>query len=180
MNLEDLRLRYRPDEVRVLFVGESPAAGGDFFYKPSSPLRRHTREAFGLGLEVGILSAGQFLDCFAAMGCYLDDLCTAPVDRMDRKVRSRFRAEGTPQLASRMALVRPRAVVGIMLAIQEHVRKALRRAGLEDVPLYFLPFPLRGHQSRYVEGLAAVLRSLKTSGILPRVPGTCRGKERHS
>jgi hypothetical protein len=180
MNLEDLRRLYRPEEVRVLFVGESPAAGGDFFYKSNSQLLRYTWKAFELALGVSVPGAAQFLDCFTAMGCYLDDLCTAPVNRMDRKVRFRSRDEGAPQLAARMALVRPGAVVGIMLGIQKHVRKALCRAGLEEVPLYFLPFPSRGNQSRYVEGLAAVLRSLKDSGVLPRMPVICREEKRPS
>jgi len=34
-DLDKLRLRYRPDKISVLFVGESPPAGGTFFYKSS-------------------------------------------------------------------------------------------------------------------------------------------------
>jgi hypothetical protein len=38
-SLESLRQSYRPQQVRVLFVGESPPAGGTFFYRANSNLR---------------------------------------------------------------------------------------------------------------------------------------------
>ena len=44
---EELRARYRPDKVRVLFVGESPSASGEFFYLGNSRLYHAFREAFG-------------------------------------------------------------------------------------------------------------------------------------
>jgi hypothetical protein len=42
MTTEVLRGRYRPDVIRVLLVGESPPAGGTFFYAANYNLYRAT------------------------------------------------------------------------------------------------------------------------------------------
>jgi hypothetical protein len=43
---ERLRRRYRPDGVRILFVGEAPPASGRFFYQADSGLYRAVRDTF--------------------------------------------------------------------------------------------------------------------------------------
>ena len=55
MTTEELRRRYRPETVRALFVGESPPAGGTFFYAANSNLYRFTEQAFraALGQKLG-------------------------------------------------------------------------------------------------------------------------------
>jgi hypothetical protein len=177
METEDLRRRYKSEEVHILFVGESPAAGGDFFYKPGSRLLRYTREAFEKALELDSLGSTQFLECFASLGCYLDDLCRDPVNRMEPSTRRRFREKGAESLASRMARAQPAVIIAVMMAIGNHVKHAARDAGLDDVPVYSLPFPSRGNQSRYVEQLTRILRTLKKTGVLPRVEESC-GREK--
>lgn len=44
--IERQRRRYKPKEVRVLFIGESPPEGGTFFYLANSKLYRHTKSRF--------------------------------------------------------------------------------------------------------------------------------------
>lgn len=46
---QQAREDYLPDAVQVLFIGESPPAGGTFFYRANSGLYRATREAFAAG-----------------------------------------------------------------------------------------------------------------------------------
>jgi hypothetical protein len=55
--------------------------------------------------------------------------------------------------------------------IELNVRRAIRSAGLHNVPIYGLPFPAMSHQPRYVTGLSAILGDLRSKGILqvPRV-----------
>lgn len=69
---QQTRQDYLPDVVRVLFIGESPPAGGTFFYYANSNLYRATYE----GLAAGELGAadGNFRRCFQHAGCYLEDL----------------------------------------------------------------------------------------------------------
>jgi hypothetical protein len=70
---ELIRKRYLTKEVRVLFVGESPPAGGTFFYAANSNLYFATEEAFVAALPA--LEGKDFLEEFRRLGCYLDDLC---------------------------------------------------------------------------------------------------------
>ena len=43
---ERLRQQFRPEAVRLLFIGESPPASGRFFYHGDSGLYRAIREVF--------------------------------------------------------------------------------------------------------------------------------------
>lgn len=64
----------------MLFIGESPTAGGTFFYAANSNLYRATNDAFQQGVPA--LLTGDFLDDFTALGCLLDDLCLTPVNQL--------------------------------------------------------------------------------------------------
>ena len=77
MATEELRQRFRPAQVRLLLIGESPPVGGSFFYMGNSNLYRHTAEAFSLAYSRSFSSPQEFLDFFRGLGCYLDDLCLA-------------------------------------------------------------------------------------------------------
>ncbi len=80
MNSEDVRARYRPRDVDVLFIGEPPPAGGTFFYAGNSSRYYATEEAFRRGVPE--LLSGDFLDDFRALGCFLDDLCLRPANHL--------------------------------------------------------------------------------------------------
>ena len=163
---EELRQVYKPDEVRLLLVGESPPAGHTFFYRGDSNLCRHTQEAFSAAFGTEYEDAGSFLVHFWRMGCYLDDLCLVPVNNLSKAERRAERRRGIEPLAERMAEMSPRMVVVVMKGIARHVQQAVKQAGLTGVPLRALPFPAMGHQAKYVEGLARALRDLRTVGVL--------------
>jgi hypothetical protein len=47
MDIEALRLSYKPEHIKILFVGESAPASGKFFYKGNSMLfLMHSRSIF--------------------------------------------------------------------------------------------------------------------------------------
>lgn len=54
LDFERLRARYRPERIVALFVGQSPPAGGTFFYFANSNLYRHTERAFREALDYRI------------------------------------------------------------------------------------------------------------------------------
>ena len=123
--VEKLRRSYKPNQVQVLFVGESPPAGGDFFYAGNSRLSRYTQEAFTEAFGVTFKSVGSFLDYFRRAGCYLDDLCLTPVNHLSRSERRGERRRGIVHLAERIADMSPRAVVVVMRGIAPHVEQAV-------------------------------------------------------
>jgi hypothetical protein len=62
---EQARLQHRPDDVRVLFIGESAPAGGTFFYFKNSKLYQTTCTAFERGAKD--LFGRNFLCSFQAL-----------------------------------------------------------------------------------------------------------------
>jgi hypothetical protein len=167
--LEELRRRYKPDEMRVLFVGESPPASGKFFYKGDSNLARYTQEAFSRVYNTRFERSEDFLQTFRTLACYLDDLCLAPINRLPKAERRRQRAKSIDSLAARTRAASPQAIVVVMLGIRRHVEQAVEQADLHGVMMCSLPFPAQGNQRRYVAQLADALRTLQEAGILPRV-----------
>jgi hypothetical protein len=172
---EDLRARYRPAEVRVLFVGESPPVGGTFFYAANSRLYFATKQAFEAA--VPDLVSEPFLASFRELGCYLDDLCLVPVNHLklnvgaQRRERVRFRQEGEGPLAERIGVMNPSVVVLVMSGIQENVRRAAIAAGI-GAPFVVLPFPGRPeHSARFDRDLRSALIDLRDRQILRRTTG---------
>jgi hypothetical protein len=162
---ERLRRRYRPDHVRVLFVGESPPAGGTFFYRSNSKLYDATREAFEAAYPA-LRRETDFLDAFQQLDCYLDDLCLVPVNHLDMRDPERLseRKRGVAPLARRMKSLDPSVVCVVMKDIVPVVSDAVTRAGL-DVQREELPFPGR-HRPQHVEGLTKLVRTWRRRGVL--------------
>jgi hypothetical protein len=171
---EALRRKDRPDDIRVLFVGESPPAGGTFFYAANSKLYFATQEAFLKSMPE--LRGKAFLAAFKDLGCYLDDLCLEPVNHLPNREKRAKRKEGEAPLTRRMKRQSPRAIVVVLLGIEQNVRRAAREAGHASVALHGLPFPGQWHRQRYVDELADLVRSFRASriflprGRLPRAP----------
>src|SRR5580693_4965629 len=99
-DLEELRKNFRPDRITTLFVGESAPESGKFFYSGNSGLFRAMQKAFG--------GRPTFLEDFKRSGFYLDDLVLTPVNKLERRERSRRRQEAVPELAKRLAEYKPK------------------------------------------------------------------------
>jgi hypothetical protein len=145
MARERLRKQYRPDRIRILFVGESPPASGRFFYQADSGLYRAVRETFVQAFPS--LKNREFLDSFRALGCYLIDLCGKPVDDMTRDARRQACRRGEKRLAQKIRELRPQAVVTVVRSIGANVTRAQECAGWSGRHLE-LPYPGRWHRHR--------------------------------
>jgi hypothetical protein len=174
--LEDVRQRFLPERVTVLFVGESPPAGGTFFYLANSKLYEATKEAF-IRAAPDLVRGSNFLERFAALGCYLDDLCLEPVNhlKMDNPLaeakRLRLREEGEEPLASRIRQCAPSAIVVVMKGIEANVRRAATSANFSSIVIPALPFPSwKAHREQYVDELSNLVRSLRGRGLLRATP----------
>ena len=168
---EVVRRNFLPNNVSLLFIGEPPPVGGTFFYLANSKLYEATKEAFRSALP-DLVRGSNFLERFAELGYYLDDLCLEPVNHLKldnplaKAKRLRLRKQGEAPLATRMREFAPRHVVAVMKGIEDNVRRALDVAEL-DVVLDALPFPGRtAHRDRYVDELVEVLRQARGHGLL--------------
>jgi hypothetical protein len=162
---QHLRHTYKPDKIRVLFVGESPPAGGTFFYKADSKLYIFTQKAFSIVFD-GKFDDEGFLDCFKSTGCYLEDLCPIAINKKNKAERKRQRVAGLESLTKCIRAASPQAIVIVMRAIAPYVKKAAGEAGFDPRRICSLPFPTHGHQRRYVVELIEVLKELREDKIL--------------
>lgn len=156
---ERLRRRYRPDDVRVLFVGESPPASGRFFYLQDSGLYRAVLETFQR-VDASI-DHTNFLSVFAGTGCYLVDLCAEPVDRLEPAPRRAACRAGEAVLARTITRLRPPMIVSVVRSIERNVNRAALGACSRGEILR-LPYPGRWQRSRaaFCDELAPTVREL--------------------
>jgi len=161
---ERTRRSYCPDDLRVLFIGESPPTGGTFFYDASSLLYNATRDAF-VAAEPR-LSNRDVLQAFANMGCYLEDLSRAPIDKLPDRDKRQARKDAVPGLARRLRGLKPRVVVVVVKGIQPQVTHALDKAGLGDVQFEALPFPGQWGRTQYRAELEDLVRDWRKRRIL--------------
>jgi hypothetical protein len=154
---EALRRKYRPDQVRILFIGEAPPVSGRFFYRGDSGLFRAVRATFLSAFPS--LKGDEFLKEFCALGCYLLDLCGQPVDHLPRGPRIDICRHGEARLARTIRALRPRVVVTLVRAIRASVERVLAAAQWSGMHLE-LPYPGRWihHRVEFERRLVPVLR----------------------
>jgi hypothetical protein len=152
--IEALRASFKPDPVRVLFVGESAPASGAFFYRGSTQRAHYMAQAFGAGAD--------FLDWFKRSGCYLDDLVLHPINRHTRHERKEAHQQAIEPFSSRVRSYQPQAVVTLLVTIQPAVSEALRQAGYLGSH-HVVPFPGNGQQKRFLSEMAQIIPTLPLS-----------------
>jgi len=165
---ESLRRSYRPEQVRLLLVGESPPASGRFFYCANSILFYATRDAFARAYAREWATGGEFLEFFKSLGCYLDDLCLHPVNDLPWSERVEARSAAEEGLAGRIGEYAPQAVASVMYEIHGHVCRAASLAGMERAVAASLPFPMGRNVHPYRDELEGLLRRLIDEGVLAR------------
>jgi hypothetical protein len=156
---ERLRRSFRPERIRLLFIGESPPASGRFFYSANSGLYRAMHAAFQIaGTEV---DDENFLARFQARGYYLMDLCRKPVDHLDPIERRAMRKAGETFLTRELKRLQPGMIAPVLRSIVGNVENAAARANWQGEVLQF-PYPGRWsrHRATFIEALVPVIRRL--------------------
>lgn len=154
-DLETVRDRYRPHNVRLLLVGESRPESGKFFYMKSA-MTTHTAHAFESAQGRQFSSTEAFLEHFKHCGCFLEDLSRTPVDRWSQKKRDDHLRNEVSPLSERIKALNPSVVVIFLKRIAPYVREAVEMSGCDPV-VYVLPFPGLGHQTKYINELATIV-----------------------
>jgi hypothetical protein len=160
---EALRETFRPEPIRILFIGEAPPASGRFFYSANSGLYRAMRDAFrAVDLRI---NDENFLGLFQASGCYLTDLFPRPVDQWDSEARRRARVAGEELLSEKLIRLRPEKIAPVLRAIANNVANAALRANWRGEVIE-LPYPGRWHRHRgeFLDALEPTLQELFHAG----------------
>jgi hypothetical protein len=161
-NVEMTRESFKPDKIKLLFIGESAPAGGNFFYYGNSNMTAFMKRAF----EEAFGPMDNFLYGFKSMGCYLDDLVLVPVNGLARAERTRHCVSSKDDLSRRIRANRPDVVVCLMKGIGHIVSDAARTAGVER--FYCTHFPGNGQQGKFAEDMRVILadhRSILTAYV---------------
>ena len=159
---------YRPERVRVLFVGEAPPASGAFFYRRDSGLYRALSTTFEEALPR--LRGRDFLAAFRDLGCYLVDLCGRPVDRLGPQERRKARRVGEAGLTEVVRRLRPLAIVVLLRSINGNSARAEEVAAWSGLRIV-VPYPGRWVRWRdeFREILVPALRRWKRDEVLGRM-----------
>jgi hypothetical protein len=156
-NAEILRLSYKPEKIKVLFVGEAVPSDNTFFYAANSPLYKYTREAFE-----AVFKGMEFtLDVFKEKGCYLFDLA-GPVGNMTYKGRITTIAEGIPVLAKIIMEEKPQYIISTKNANISAIVLANEKAGdlIPDGNIFDMPAPVFGSHHYYKSKMVKALKQI--------------------
>ena len=104
---ENLRYHYKPNNIEILFVGESRPQGGTFFYQEDSSLYRETKKAFNKYFTQDNFT----IDNFKQWGCWLYDICENPVNNLGNFERGRLIHESIPQLENIVKQESPKLII---------------------------------------------------------------------
>ncbi|WP_020376074.1 hypothetical protein [Sulfobacillus thermosulfidooxidans] len=160
---QGLRETYRPQQIKTLFVAESPSTGQRFFYLGNSQLFRFTYQAFVrvFGNKVG-QTPQEFFLWFQKQGFFLDNLSCESIGYLKESERQQARIRWIPSLADRLAQYRPGSIIVVMKSLEHHVTQAILYAGIAPYVLV-LPFPTRTYHNQqvYVDGLSQFLATRK-------------------
>jgi hypothetical protein len=155
MQTEKIRQSYRPNDIQLLLVGESPPASQKFFYVKSA-MTTYTAQAFEKAHGVCFVDDQEFLQYFKKCGCYLDDLCHEPVDDLPTAKREERLKESIDGLAQRIQEMNPPVLVIALKKVERYVREAVNKSGRQP-KMFALPFAGNGHQTKYVAQLSDIL-----------------------
>jgi hypothetical protein len=163
---QELRDRYRPDQLRLLLIGESapdPRSGDRrFFYAPTL-----THDTLYRGVAAALLGESDAFDIRAktknlermkAAGVWLIDAVDAPVNARTTSERRRAIRDNAPVVIERCRQLDPSIGIAICHSVvYDELAPLLRSARLRVVHDTPLPFPLGNTRARFVAGLRAAL-----------------------
>lgn len=166
---DELRALYRPDEVRVLLVAESPPDPGEgplrFFYDSTlvtggDNLYRGVAEAvYGNEPAVDVNDKVAVLRCLQRDGFWLIDAVQHSINKLKRPARRDAIRSAAPELVARIQTLAPtRGVVICHGGVFDEVAPLLPAEGVHLLHDAMLPFPMAGGRKPIIRGLRQALR----------------------
>jgi hypothetical protein len=149
---EDIRNRYLPSRVKVLFIGESPPIGGAFFFLGKSILFKSTKEVFEEFYIKLFPDPFDFLNFFKNSGYFLDDLCHKPINHIkDPIVREKLRSKSIEGLSDRLKDYNPRRIISVMKNPQFNmcVDEAINNSAI-DISIKYAPLPFPRYERNVI------------------------------
>jgi len=157
LTYEEARMKYRPSHTRILFIGESRPAGGNFFFCENSNLYYATKEAFEQ-----VFHSTFRMDFFKENGCWIYDVCNEPVNHLLRANRRDLIRGSVPILRETLKTLSPEYVIVVKKGdFGRMIYPEIQNSGYVDGKTsYLLPFPLYQYRSQYINELAGILNKI--------------------
>jgi hypothetical protein len=165
---EEIRQRYQPEKVQILFITEAIQPGKVFFYRKNSNVFRAVKEAFAQVFGE-FTDDEEFLKLFKETGCYVDYLCSDLINGLPAEVRQKARTAGVKPLSERLALLQPQVVITVMKVLEKEVLEAIQLSGIGSVEFskaVAFPAHSKTNADKCVRELVVVLGELVEVGIV--------------
>ena len=153
------RNKYKPSNVSVLFIAESPPSSGGYFYSEETIGKDHLFRETMKALEFWPIDRPMrrgvdkrsMLNKFRSLGFFLIDICESPVDRLSSRERRIATLEGSMTLPGRVEALRPDRILIVKKTVFTPAIQALSDTGFAPRVLNTepLPFPSHGNQKKY-------------------------------
>ena len=170
-DFKTFREKYNPKNagipIRVLWIAESPPAGGGYFYFDETSGRNHlfreTVKALGWWPENKTMSAGMdktpYLKKFQMAGYFLVDLSYLPVNKMEKLEREKVLGRNIPRLLNDLEELDPQRIVIVKATLFDILFSPVRETkfGSRVLNMRSIPFPSHGNQKRYREEIRKLL-----------------------
>ena len=164
-NFKEFRERYNPKNegipIRVLWIAESPPAGGGYFYFDETGDRNHlfreTMKALDWWPEKETMSAGvdktPYLKKFQKAGYFVVDLSYSPVNKMEKHEREKVLGRNIPRLLNELEKLDPQRILIVKVTLFDLLFPRIRETkfGSRVLNMQSIPFPSHGGQKRYRE-----------------------------
>ena len=162
------RNKYKPRNIGVLFIAESPPSSGGYFYAEKTigkdHLFRETMKALEFWPNDRPMRKGydkrSMLNEFRSLGFFLIDTCEFPVDKLQPRERRLSTIRGGLTLPGRVEALCPDRILIVKKTVFKPVIRALSETGFAGRVLNKepLPFPSHGNQKKYRTMLRRLLK----------------------
>jgi hypothetical protein len=172
INHQELRERFKPEKIKILFIAESPPKNDTFFYSAKGGFYSFTKQIFIELFQEEINKSTDFLHYFQNKGCFLEDLCheTKTYKEICEEICENKNGENDyiEKLQESLASYKPQVIIITLIEIDNFVRDAINQSNIAINPelIFTLPFPGNGNQNEYMGRLWGILPFLNTKNIL--------------
>jgi hypothetical protein len=159
-NYKRMRNDYVPENLRTVFVLESPPKSGEYFYNSNGRVTEQLFSAMMRVLRLSVSSKAAGLRAFQRRGFIVVDASYEPVNGLPDKAREKKILESFPSLVSDLISLDPAKSVPLVVVkanICRLLKPRLSREGFTIANSEDIPFPGTGRQKEFHERVELVL-----------------------
>ncbi len=161
--LQALKAKYKPDDIKILFIADGLPIKDRYFYLKNSNMYKAVKEAF-TQVFGDFNSDDEFLAFFKEIGAYFENLSKVPIKTLPPPEQRKARQEGVQPLAERISEMHPRVIIISLKAIEKYAREAIKIANMTSVEhIAVTPFPVKSmtNVNNCINGIVSALRSVE-------------------